>query len=49
MGITFTFIAQKDKSAMVKQKMHYIANRTSALCKHLHKQHANAKLVKNVE
>lgn len=48
MGITFTFIAQKDESAMGKQKMHYIANRNTALCKHLHKQHANTKLAKNL-
>lgn len=36
----FIFIAQKNKSAMVKCKLHYAANATS---------HANVKLAKNPE
>lgn len=49
-NITFIFIAQMDKS-MVKWKLypgqkqlHYAANTHLALCKHLDRQHANAKL-----
>lgn len=56
MDITFLFIAQKDESMMLKSKLHpeqkqpqYVANTTSGLCKHLHRQRANAKLAKNPE
>lgn len=50
------FIALKDKSAMIKLKtvsrqkhLHYADDKTSALCKHLHTPHANAKLAMNPE
>lgn len=50
MDITFIFIVQKDQSAMVKWKqLYYAANTASALCKQLHRQHANSKLDKNPE
>lgn len=49
---TLIFIAQKDKCIMVKWKLHrgqkqqhYTARRTPALCKHLHRHHANTKHV----
>lgn len=56
MNITFIFNALKDKNAMVKCKQHpvqkqphYTANKTSALCQDLYRQHTNAKLAKNQE
>lgn len=51
MDISFCFIAQKSKIVVVKcklcsgQKLYYTANTTLALCRHLHRQYANAKII----
>lgn len=39
----------KAETASRTEKLHYVANPTLALFKHLQGQHANAKLVKNPE
>lgn len=48
-NITFIFIAEKNKSVMIKcncMQHRNTANTTPALCEHLHRQHANTELTK---
>lgn len=47
--ITFIVVAWKDKLDPGRKRLHYVDNKTLALCNHLHRQHANAKLAKNPE
>lgn len=55
MGITFAFIARKDNRVMGTCKLHpgqkqpYCCQHSTALCKHLHKQHSNTKQAKKLE